>query len=202
MAAESGVITLVLGGARSGKSAWAEHLAIRSRRPVVFLATATAGDAEMAARIAAHQAARPTGWRTVEEPLLLASAARRYGHPGDLLLVDCLTLWVSNLVLDRIGRERDPDLVTPDEWNRIEGELRAAVDELIETARASNLSLILVSNEVGMGVVPAFPLGRHYRDLLGQVNRAAASRADSVILMIAGLPVDLRRLAGDRPRGE
>jgi len=199
LADESSAVTLILGGARSGKSAWAEKLANRTGRPVVFLATATAGDAEMAARIAAHQANRPANWRTIEEPRSLVDAARQHANPGDLLLVDCLTLWVSNVVLERIGEARDPDDVPADEWRRIEDELRANVEALIETARAADLSLILVSNEVGMGVVPAFPLGRHYRDLHGQVNRVAASRADSVILMIAGLPVDLRRLAAELP---
>lgn len=198
MAVEPSAVTLILGGARSGKSAWAEKLAIRTGRPVVFVATAAAGDAEMAARIAAHRAVRPAGWRTVEEPLSLASVARRHANPGDLALVDCLTLWVSNVVLDRIG-PKDPESVSVDEWRQLEVELCAAVESLIETARAADVGLILVSNEVGLGIVPAFPLGRHYRDLLGQVNRVAASQADSVILMIAGLPVDLRRLAEDPP---
>ncbi|MGH2460240.1 MAG: bifunctional adenosylcobinamide kinase/adenosylcobinamide-phosphate guanylyltransferase [Chloroflexota bacterium] len=198
MAANPGSVTLILGGARGGKSAWAEKLAIRSGRPVVFLATATAGDAEMAARIAAHRANRPADWRTVEEPLLLTRAVQQHAHPGDLLLVDCLTLWVSNVVLARIGT-RDPEGLPANEWRPLEDELCAAVEALIEMARAANVSLILVSNEVGLGIVPAFPLGRLYRDLLGQVNRVAAGHADSVIFMIAGLPVDLRRLAADLP---
>lgn len=188
-------VTLILGGARSGKSAWAEQLASQSDQDVVFLATATPGDAEMARRIAAHRVVRPPTWRTIESPIELGSAVREHAHPGDLVLIDCLTLWVSNVVLARIGTSGDPDAMSGQEWQAIEANLRAGAEGLIDTARSIDVSLILVSNEVGMGIVPAYPLGRHYRDLLGQVNRAVASQADSVILMIAGLPVDLRRLA-------
>jgi adenosylcobinamide kinase/adenosylcobinamide-phosphate guanylyltransferase len=161
--------TLVLGGARSGKSDWAVRTAAESGRPVLFLATATAGDDEMAERIARHRAERPADWRTIEEPIDLVGALRREARPGDLIVVDCLTLWVSNLLL----AGGDPD-----------------VEPLLDLG----LELILVSNEVGLGLVPDNPLGRAYRDVLGQVNRAVAARAESVVFMVAGLPVDLRRL--------
>lgn len=189
--------TLILGGARSGKSDWAERLAAAADRPVLFLATATAGDAEMADRIAAHRAARPAAWRTVEEPANLAAAVRDHARAGETVLVDCLTLWVSNLLLGRLDRlgAADPDAIPARDWNAGERELLDATADLLATARARNLSLILVSNEVGLGLVPATPLGRRYRDALGRVNRLAAAAADPVVLMVAGLPVDLRRLA-------
>ncbi len=190
---ERSQVTLILGGARSGKSAWAQHLAEQSGRPVVFVATATADDAEMAERIAAHRAERPPTWRTFESPIALASAVRAHAQSDHLILIDCLTIWASNVVLARIGGDTDPGAVPPVAWSEIQADLVSEVRDLVDTARASRTSLILVSNEVGMGVVPAFPLGRHFRDILGQVNRAAAALADSVILMIAGLPVDLRR---------
>lgn len=191
--------TLILGGARSGKSDWAERLAFRqaagSGRPVLFLATATAGDAEMADRIAAHRAARPAAWRTVEEPADLAAAVRDHARAGEIVLIDCLTLWVSNRLLGRLGADADLDALPGSAWTAIEAELLDAAADLLATARQRDLSLILVSNEVGLGLVPPTPLGRRYRDALGRVNRLAAAAADPVILMVAGLPVDLRRLA-------
>ena len=191
----TGHATLVLGGARSGKSAWAEHVAAQSGRPVLFVATATAGDDEMAERIARHRTERPPDWRTVEEPLRLLHAIQTSARPGDAVLVDCLTLWVSNRLGDAIPCDADPDALPAEAWRALEAALAAEVEALVAAARERDLALILVSNEVGMGIVPATPLGRRYRDVLGRVNRAAAASADAAVLMIAGLPVDLRRLA-------
>lgn len=206
MSGQSGRVTLVLGGARSGKSDWAEDLARRRRGPVAYVATATAReDAEMIARIAAHRAARPAAWRTVEEPLELARAVveaagdagwagATVGPPvGTTILVDCLTLWAANHLLAEAG-EDDPELVAPARWARAEGRLLQDLERAIDQARAAGAHLILVSNEVGMGLVPPYALGRAYRDILGRVNRAAAARADDAYLMVAGLPLDLRRL--------
>lgn len=190
-------VTLILGGARSGKSAWAEHLATGTGQRVVYLATATAGDDEMAERIAAHRASRPPAWRTVEASGELADAVRTHARPNEVVLVDCLTLWVSNEVLRHVGDEQDTAVMSHDDWAAIEAQLLAATDDLLAGASAVGATLILVSNEVGMGLVPPSPLGRRYRDLLGRVNQAVARRADSVVLMIAGLPVDLRRLAAE-----
>jgi adenosylcobinamide kinase/adenosylcobinamide-phosphate guanylyltransferase len=179
-------VTLVLGGARSGKSAWAERRAAESGRPVLYLATAEAGDAEMTARIAAHQQARPSSWRTGEEPRDLAGVLRRHAHPGDVVLVDCLTLWLSNL-LAQATSDRATAAAALDPLIRAE--------ELLTVVADLGLHMLLVSNEVGMGIVPPYPLGREFRDLLGRLNQTVAARADEVILLVAGLPLDLRRLA-------
>jgi adenosylcobinamide kinase / adenosylcobinamide-phosphate guanylyltransferase len=192
----SGHITLVTGGARSGKSAWADQRARESGRQVLYVATATAGDDEMAARIAAHQAQRPSHWRTIEEPEHLLHAIQANATPGDAVVVDCLTLWVSNVLLRAIGPERDADMLPLTAWTAIEASVANEAQALLADARDRELTLILVSNEVGMGVVPGTSLGRHYRDILGRINQLVGSTADALILMIAGLAVDLRQLPG------
>ncbi|MGH2617044.1 MAG: bifunctional adenosylcobinamide kinase/adenosylcobinamide-phosphate guanylyltransferase [Thermomicrobiales bacterium] len=191
-------VTLVLGGARSGKSAWAEHLAAASGRPVAYLATAVAGDEEMAARIAAHRAARSPQWRTIEAPYDVTDAMLAQVTEGEVVLVDCLTFWVSNLLLREIGD--DPDVaMTTAEVQAQEDDVVARTHALLDAAPRVGVDLILVSNEVGMGLVPPFPLGRLYRDVLGRVNQTVAQRADSVVLMVAGLPIDLRQLTRVTP---
>lgn len=194
MSPSTPTLTLVLGGARSGKSAWAERVAARSGRPVLYLATATVGDAEMADRVAAHRAARPPHWRAVEEPIDLPGIVQRVVTPGDLLLVDCLTLWVSNLILAHLGA-RDPDDLPRSESTQIEAWVLGLADDLLAAIRNREAEAILVSNEVGLGLVPPYPLGRLYRDVLGRVNQRVAATADSVVLMVAGLPIDLQRFS-------
>ncbi len=200
-----GRLTLILGGARSGKSAMAERLARQSTGRVTFIATAQPLDEEMQARIAAHRAARPAHWRTLEESLDLAGAVRSAAESSDLLVVDCLTLWVSN----RLCGIGVPDLAPPvgpsgsggtlalplrppEDLNRLAGGLEAAVGEVVKSVRARDVTAILVSNEVGLGLVPDTPMGRVYRDLLGTVNRRFAEDADEVVLMVAGLPLAVK----------
>ena len=170
--------TLILGGARSGKSTLAERRAAESGRPVLYVATAAAGDEEMAARIAAHRAARPSAWRTVEAPLDPAEAIREHARPGDVVLLDCATLWVSN----RLLAEPAPT----------DAELVADAEAIVEAAHGRGADLVVVSNEVGLGVVPPYPLGRRYRDALGRVNQALAARADEALFLVAGLPMRLK----------
>lgn len=165
---------LILGGARSGKSGLAESLAQADGRPVTYVATAEAADAEMADRIAQHQARRPTAWDCVEAPRALAETIRAYAAADRLLLVDCLTLWLANLLAadaDRLPRER--------------GALLAAVAD-------SPGRILVVSNEVGYGVVPDHPLGRRFRDEVGLLNQQMAGVADRVILTVAGIPQVLK----------
>lgn len=188
-------ITLILGGVRSGKSALAERLARDSGRPVLYVATAQALDAELAARIAQHQARRPVGWRTVEAPMQLTSAIAEHAQPGEFVLLDCLTVWLGNRFVEGIGVGRDTATVTEAEWTVLEEAAIAEVVALCRQARAQDLALALVSNEVGMGVVPASLVGRRYRDALGRVNQAAAATADAVLLLIAGLVLDLKQIA-------
>jgi adenosyl cobinamide kinase/adenosyl cobinamide phosphate guanylyltransferase len=162
-------LVVLLGGARSGKSELALELAASVTAPVVFVATGEARDDEMAARIALHRAERPSEWETVEEPLDLARALDR-ADPAATCLVDCLTLWVSNLLL----RGDDAASVTA-----------AAVACAARAAERPGLT-VAVSNEVGLGVVPATPLGRAYRDALGAVNRAWVEAAEWAGLVVAG----------------
>ncbi|MCC2963674.1 bifunctional adenosylcobinamide kinase/adenosylcobinamide-phosphate guanylyltransferase [Massilia sp. IC2-278] len=179
--------TLILGGARSGKSALAERLARESGKDVVYLATAHAGDGEMSARIAHHRARRPAYWATLEEPLALAALLRRECTAGRLVLVDCLTLWLTNLML--CGDEPLPeagDLLLPARFD----DERAALLELLDAGLPGEL--ILVSNEVGMGIVPLGALSRRFADEAGRLNQDVAARAGRVILVAAGLPLVLK----------
>ena len=172
-------LTFVLGGVRAGKSSYAQRLASNGKR-VLFVATAEAGDQEMAARIQAHRESRPADWNTLEEPIDLVNALAPLLHRYDTVLLDCMTLWVSNLLL----------------WNQ--GPKPGRVDILSETKRLLNLyqesdaTWIVVSNEVGLGVVPATELGRTYADELGRVNQIVAAAADEVYFMAAGLPLRVK----------
>jgi len=178
-----GALTFIVGGARSGKSTRAEQLAARGGR-VLYVATAEGRDEEMRSRIAAHRAARPDHWDTLEEPLHLAGALRSVHHRYDTVLIDCLTLWVSNLLLDR-----QPGIAS--RGNR-EERILSSTRELLDVCAGSHAHWIVVSNEVGLGVVPPSPLGRAFRDALGRVNQAVAARAGEVCLMVAGLPLQIK----------
>ncbi len=169
-------VTLVLGGVRSGKSRYAQQLAEQSGR-VVFVATAKATDDEMRGKIERHREDRPKAWLTVEEPLELVQVLEQHGSSCDVILIDCLTIFAANLL-------------------EIEGENTSVIDSrvaaLCNALQSVGCAVVLVSNEVGSGVVPAYPLGRRYRDLLGEINQKIARVADDVVLMVAGLPLALK----------
>lgn len=165
-------ITLVLGGASSGKSAWAEALVARAGLPRIYIATAQAFDTEMEAKIAAHRRQRGTGWRTIEAPHDLA--AELDALPADhAVLLDCATMWLSNRLL--AGAE-------------VDGE----ADALVEALAGCASPVVVVSNEVGQGIVPESPLARRFRDEQGRLNRAIAARAGRVVAIMAGLPLALK----------
>jgi adenosylcobinamide kinase/adenosylcobinamide-phosphate guanylyltransferase len=166
---------LILGGARSGKSALATRRAAESGRAVTWIATAQALDAEMAERIARHRAERPPQWTTVEEPLRLADALRRVAAADSCVVVDCLTLWLTNLML------ADDSAMLAEE--------SAA---LMEVLPALPGHLILVANEVGLGIVPENALARRFRDEAGRLNQSLASLCERVTLVAAGLPLALK----------
>ncbi len=174
-------ITFVTGGARSGKSAYAVEIAKRSGRPVVYLATAEPIDDEMRTRIARHQAERPAEWLTIEEPLELARRIEEEVEAGSTIIVDCMTVWLGN-VLEHHDAVKD-------------GYAVSEVERLGRAAADRQISMIVISNEVGSGIVPADPLTRGYRDLLGEVNQRLAAMADTAVLLVSGIPVDLRSIA-------
>lgn len=166
---------LLLGGARSGKSATAVRLAADAGVPVTFIATALAGDDEMADRIRRHRESRPVAWKTVEVPLDLLGAIRSAAD-GDFLVIDCLTLWVSNL----LGQGGDPS------------DIDAAADMIVRELQGRRG--VVVTNEVGLGIVPANELARSFRDVLGSVNTRFAASADRALFMVAGRAIDLTAL--------
>ena len=174
-------LIFVLGGARSGKSSFAEQLAMQGER-VLYVATAQALDEDMDQRIAAHRAQRPQAWDTLEEPLDLVGTLPNSLMGYDTCLLDCLTLWVSNLLLSKEGNPEAQD------------EILASARELLDVYEQSQDTWIVVSNEVGLGVVPPSRLGSVYRDALGKVNQVVAARADKVYLMVAGLALDLKAM--------
>jgi adenosylcobinamide kinase/adenosylcobinamide-phosphate guanylyltransferase len=190
---EGARLILILGGARSGKSTFAEQLASKSGASVALIATATAGDEEMRARIALHRAHRPQSWHTLEEPLDLPGALRRASELADVILLDCLTLWTSNWLLHQ------PETARLDEVSEepfFAGRALQEIEALLAVLQdlPAHQTLIAIANEVGLGLVPEYLLGRIYRDTLGYVNQRLARAADRVYLMVAGIAVDLKRL--------
>jgi adenosylcobinamide kinase / adenosylcobinamide-phosphate guanylyltransferase len=176
------MVTLVLGGVRSGKSRYAQQLAERAES-VLFLATAEVrDDSEMRAKIERHQSERPTHWSTVEEPIELARILSEPYGEFQVILIDCLTIFAANL-LERFGEDTKAS--------------HPEVEALCVALAQTRCSIILVSNEVGSGVVPAYGLGRRFRDLVGEINQRVASIADQVLFMVAGLPLALK---GEQPR--
>jgi adenosylcobinamide kinase / adenosylcobinamide-phosphate guanylyltransferase len=186
-------LTLLLGGARSGKSATAERLALASGAPVLYVATAQIGDEEMAERVARHVARRPVEWRTLEAPLNLAAALCNTARADETVLIDSIDVWLSNALLAALGN-LDAAAIPRALAREIEARVLSEVADLCAWATARTATVLLVSSEVGSGVVPPYPLGRVFRDLLGSVNQALATAAGDVLLVIAGIPVDLHRL--------
>lgn len=197
MAHANPALTLILGGARSGKSDYAEALAATLGRQVLYIATAEVLDDEMRARVSRHRARRPAEWSTLEAPLGIGAALRASAQAGlaDVILLDCLTLLISNVLLSQ--GEETQEMAVDQAWASVEAEL----DALLAAHHGLGAHLLVVSNEVGLGIVPAYSLGRTYRDCLGWANQKIARRAGRVILMVAGLPLDLSSLPLAWPDG-
>jgi adenosylcobinamide kinase / adenosylcobinamide-phosphate guanylyltransferase len=211
----------ITGGARSGKSTYAERLAAQLAEPyggrVTYLATSQTHDAEMAARVAAHRAARPAAWTTVECPLQVPGAIREQagsaasGGPAGppVFLLDCVTFWVTNLLFadgafggsapPDEGYNYDKDLLPADDERAAAERVSGAVDDLLAALDETGATLVAVSNEVGLGVVPEYPLARLYRDQLGWTNQRLGRAADRVYFLVAGYALDVKALAAPFP---
>ena len=183
MATNSSPITLILGGARSGKSSYAQSLAEESGKTVAFIATAQALDEEMSARIQKHRAERSVDWETLEIPVGIASHAQQIR--SDVVILDCVTLLVSNLLMQFVK----DDLVDERPFMLA---VQKEIDELLLVVREQKRSWIIVSNELGLGLVPPYQMGRVYRDGLGWANQRLAREADKVIFMVAGIPTVIK----------
>jgi adenosylcobinamide kinase/adenosylcobinamide-phosphate guanylyltransferase len=183
-------LILLLGGVRSGKSTYAGRLAAQFGDRVLYVATAQAGDKEMQARITTHRQARPTTWRTIDAPIGVGGAVRAAleSEAMDAVLLDCLTLLVSNVILQGVAEE-DVDRV---DGAAAQEQVDVELDGLLDVFRAGDVPWIVVSNEVGCGLVPPYPLGRVYRDMLGWANQRLAAEANQVYLMVAGLPLNIK----------
>ena len=180
-----GRITFILGGAKSGKSSLALDLAKKSRKKVAFIATSQARDLEMEKRIAIHKRQRPRHWKTFEEPVRLPILLRKIGDKFELIIIDCLTLLVSNLLL-KGSKEKG---------------IEEAVKELCLRLKKIKAHAIIVSNEVGMGIVPENKLARQFRDIVGKVNQVMVEKSDEVFFMISGLPLKIKNSRGGDKNG-
>jgi len=178
---------LIIGGARSGKSRFAQELALKLGEPVLFVATAVAGDEEMRHRIEEHQRARPTAWSTLEVTTHIGNEILQKIGRAQVVIIDCITLLVNN-IFSQYGSQTGEQIDAP----RIEKKLTAEINELVECINRVDASFIIVTNEVGQGLVPANRVGRLYRDFLGRANQILAQQADKIYLMVAGLPVPIK----------
>lgn len=193
--------SLILGGARSGKSGWAEQQARAAQatgRQVLVIATATAGDSEMQERITRHRAARPADWTVVEEPLALAATLQALDGAERVVIVDCLTLWLSNLLFADEAGGVAPGVESGEGGNRLQVPPRFHAEQraLLACLPQLQAQVLLVSNEVGMGIVPATALSRFFADEAGRLHQALARQCSQVLLMVAGLPLQLKPAAG------
>ena len=178
--------TLVFGGARSGKSAYAEQLAAASGRTVVYVASAHAGDAEMAARIARHRQQRDPAWRTVEEPLALGATIEHWSAPERVIVIDCLTVWLSNLLFSQAPAYPEVgEIIPPARFHQERAHFLQALEQ-------ASGDVILVSNEVGMGIIPQGAISRWFVDEAGRLNQAVAARCERALWIAAGLPLVLK----------
>jgi adenosylcobinamide kinase/adenosylcobinamide-phosphate guanylyltransferase len=186
-----GTLTLVLGGVRSGKSRFAEELAHKlGGDDVLFVATAENRDGEMDHRIQKHKESRPDNWVTLEQPLNVGQAILEREESSRVILIDCLTILVSNVLCQA------PELVlSPESIDLIHRQLMNEIDMIVEVARVSKTHVIVVSGEVGLGVVPEHPLGRAFRDLLGWANQSLAKHANATYMMVSGFAVPLHEIA-------
>lgn len=174
-------LTLITGGARSGKSSHAERLAAEWSEDVLYVATAQAWDDDMRSRITKHQSDRPDHWHTLEAPLGVGPAIEQLASVPPTIILDCMTLLTSNVILQ-----------LPDPWTEAQARANAEVSALLEQVRAQDSRFIIVTNEVGLGIVPDNRLARIYRDVLGRVNQTLAHHADQVIFMVSGLPLRVK----------
>jgi len=192
--------TLITGGARSGKSTFAELLAAQAKRSVIYIATAQIWDGEMAIRVKKHQEQRPSSWRLIEEPLNIQETLTQLKDEDGVILLDCVTLWLTNMLLAGQAEQSDlADQASPSAsqdhshiYKHIEPKILATVKDVARLAQEIRPKVIFVSNEVGQGIVPENPLARAYRDLAGRSNQLLARCADHVYMVIAGLPIDLK----------
>jgi len=182
---------LIIGGARSGKSQFAQDLALRTTKKVLFVATAEPLDEEMQQRIIEHKRSRPRHWRTLEAPVNVSGRIAEGICDAELVIIDCITLLVSNLLT------RDEVPIGQTGFGAAEKAVEAEVSGIVDCMERSSASFVLVSNEVGLGLVPGSPLERSYRDSLGRANQALARYVDAVYLMVAGIPVDVKALKSD-----
>ena len=178
-----GKLIFITGGARSGKSNFAEKMALSLGKPVAYLATGQPLDKEMADRIKKHKSRRSTEWETYEEPIEVSELVSSLGGEKEVILIDCLTLLVSNLLLREKNKARNP---------QGEEKILLEIEKLTEISYQAPAQIIIVSNEVGMGLVPDNPLGRVYRDILGRANSIIANKADEVFMMISGIPLKIK----------
>ena len=184
-------LTLVMGGIRSGKSAFAEGLVKSLDLPTAYLATGMAIDAEMEQRIHLHRQGRPSHWVTVEEPLDLAGGLKAacdapLGAKAGAVIIDCIDVWVANMLIEHEDESKE----------RLESMTLGALDDLLDTAKGSAAAIIMVSAEVGLSLVAPEPLGRRFQDLLGLVNQRIAAAAGRVYLVVAGIPMDVKNVHG------
>jgi len=190
-----GKLTLILGGARSGKSTYAEMRAKElGGDNVLYVATSETKDDEMKERVIKHRSERPSAWDTVEAPRNVAQAIRQARSAAKVILLDCMTFLVANHLMDAAAPEDDPfDDPSSDPFDaQIEAEVIADVEDLVVFVQDADVEMLVVSNEVGLGVVPPYELGRAYRDILGRANQILARHADEVLLFVAGIPMKVK----------
>ena len=185
-----GKIIYVTGGARSGKSSYAEELIFESKKERIYIATSIAFDGEMKERVRLHKLQRGEEWITIEAYKGIPKYLETYKNEEMIILLDCLTNFVSNNMI--LETERDWDNISQEELSKIEKEIEVQVIEILEFVKESKLDMVVVSNEIGMGVVPPYALGRYFRDICGRMNQLVGKKADEAHLVVSGLKIKLK----------